>query len=85
VRLEQQVLQLVQQKALVRQVQLVVQGQKVLSLEQPEQELLALELRQGSVQHPFDAQVFQCEQVIQLQFCRWKGQVPLHTSAQAAA
>jgi hypothetical protein len=75
----------VKQQALPRQVQLVVQEQMVLSLEQPELAMLALELRQGSVQHPCDAQVFRCEQVIQLQFCRWKEQVPLRTSTQAEA
>jgi hypothetical protein len=74
-----------QQPALLQQVQLVVQAQMVTVQVQLEQALLALGLRQGSVQRRRDAQVFRCEQVIQLQFCRWKEQVPLRTSAQAEA
>jgi hypothetical protein len=62
--------------ALLRQVQ---QAEQLL-LEQPEQ---VLHLHFG--QHPFDALVFRFEQEIQLQFCRWKEQVPLRTSAQAEA
>jgi hypothetical protein len=68
-----------------QQVQLVPLSQLVLiereqpEREQPERVLLALELHLHFEQHPCDAQVFQCGQVIQLRSCRWKEQAPSHT------